>query len=88
MLGPEWHAYLALPAEVFSGTAPPNPAALNEALTRFAAVSHDPRYRALAEQPKFQSTYGLLQHYVQASRQESAALSLPPPPTTSGAARY
>ena len=84
ILSPEWQAYLALPAEVFAGRTPPDPAALNQALTHFAAVSSDARYRALADQPKFQSTYGLLRHYVQVSHQQSAALRLPPPPTTPG----
>ncbi len=83
LVGPEWQSYLALPPEIFSGRTAPAPAAVDQALARFAAITTDPRYRTLAEQPQFQSTYGLLRQYAQVSRQPTAPVALPSPPTGS-----
>jgi lipid-binding SYLF domain-containing protein len=80
MLDPQWGAYLALPGEVFTGKGHPTPEMLNRCLAHFDAVVTDPRYRTLAQRPEFQSTYGLLKHYISARLQASAPLELPPPP--------
>ena len=88
LLPPEWQTYLGMPAQVFSGQTAPDPAALNQSLERFTTVATDPRFRSLAEQPKFQSTYGLLRHYVMALQQHPTAVSLPPPPTVPAGASY
>lgn len=79
LLDPQWKTYLALPAEVFAG-AQATPETLRECLTRFEAVRTDPRYQTLSERPEFQSTYGLLKHYVGAMSEENQPINLPPPP--------
>ena len=43
------------------------------------------KYRALAQHPQFQSTHGLLRHYVAAQSPDTAKLQLPSPPPTGGA---
>jgi lipid-binding SYLF domain-containing protein len=88
VLPPEWQAFLGLPREIFTGGSAPSAEALQQSLNRFATVSSDPQFRSLAEQPKFQSTYGLLRHYAHATQQESNTISLPPPPVTPGSAGY
>lgn len=80
MIDPAWQQYLALPSEVFSGQGQPSLEALNESLLRFERVKMDPNYRALTSEPKFQSVYGLLQHYEQALSQTQKTLQLPLPP--------
>ncbi|MEX2172500.1 MAG: lipid-binding SYLF domain-containing protein [Pirellulales bacterium] len=80
LLDPQWRAFLALPAEVFQGHQHPPIAALEQSLANFATVQRDPRYAALAARPEFQSTYGLLQHYLQAQSPAAGQLQLPPPP--------
>ncbi len=84
-LDPSWRAYLALPAEVFTGRGHPSAEVLDRSAAHFDVVAKDPRYRQLAEQPEFQSTYGLLRHYVGLRSQPRTALHLPPPPAESGA---
>ena len=74
-----WKAYLALPAEVFGGERPPAIEALNRSLIRFNTVAADPQYRALAQNPEFQNTLGLLKKYA-TLQTASRTLPLPPPP--------
>jgi SH3 domain-containing YSC84-like protein 1 len=80
LLDPQWHTYLALPPEVFTGQGHPAPEALNRCLARYKAVSSDAKYMGLAKRAEFQSTYGLLQHYASALAQQSGKLEIPPPP--------
>ena len=83
MLDPSWQSYLALPAGVFQASGHPSLASLNTSLARFDTVRANPKYAALADQPKFQSTYGLLKHYIAELSNTNAALNLPLPPTAS-----
>ncbi len=77
----QWQQYLALPAEVFYGNQQPPVEKLNESLQRFEMVKNDPRYRDLANLPEFQSTYGLLKHYVTDLSPQTSGLNLPAPPS-------
>ncbi len=79
-LDDQWDAYLALPAEVFTGQGHPDPEALAQTLARFEHVTGNPQYRALAENPQFQSTYGLLKHYESLLVRRTETLQLPSPP--------
>ncbi len=80
LLDKSWQAYLALPAEIFSGNAHPAPTALADCLNRYEQVRSDARYQTLIDRPEFQSTYGLLKHYQQALTQAARPLTLPDPP--------
>ncbi len=80
LLDVQWHTYLALPTEVFTGQGRPTPESLNRCLGRFKAVTNDAKFMRLAERPEFQSTYGLLQHYASALAQGAGKLEIPPPP--------
>lgn len=81
-LDPAWRSYLSLPQAVFAESGQPTLVELQASLRQFDAVAADPRYRALATQPQFQSTHGLLKSYVQSLSVTAAPLELPPPPTT------
>ncbi|MBN2296695.1 MAG: lipid-binding SYLF domain-containing protein [Pirellulales bacterium] len=80
LLDAHWQVYLALPAEVFSGSGRPSKQALDRSLSHFKTVASDPKYQALAARAEFQSTYGLLQHYVNVCEQKNDKLVLPTPP--------
>jgi lipid-binding SYLF domain-containing protein len=80
LLNLNWQQYLGLPAQVFQASDHPSVEILNQCLARFDAVRTDPRYTELAGRPEFQSTYGLLRHYIQALSQTQQPLNLPPPP--------
>lgn len=77
-----WQTYLGLPAQVFQGNGHPSPQVLNQCLIRFDTVRNDQRYAALANFPEFESTYGLLKHYIQELSSTQQPLSLPAPPAT------
>lgn len=80
LLDPTWQQYLGLPAEVFNPQAEPSLESMEQCLARFEAVRNDARYTQLATRPEFQSTYGLLRHYVGARRMADDVMQLPPPP--------
>ncbi len=80
LLDDSWRAYLALPAEIFSQNGHPPIETLRASLSRFESVAAAPPYQALASRPEFQSTHGVLRHYVQSLTQTAAPLQLPPPP--------
>ena len=80
LLEPQWATYLALPPQVFTGRGHPPVDALQRCLDRFDVVARDAKYRTLAQHPEFQSTHGLLRHYVAAQLPDTAKLQLPPPP--------
>lgn len=76
-----WKRYLALPAEVYTGGRPPDPALLGQVVGRFEAVASDPRYQQLAQRPEFQATRQLLRQYAASQPAASTgSLVLPPPP--------
>lgn len=79
LLDAEWRTFLALPTQVFDGGNPPV-AALQQSLNNFETVERDPKFAALASRPEFQSTMGLLQHYMQTLSAPAGQLQLPPPP--------
>ena len=76
-----WQQYLGLPAQVFQANGHPSVDVLKQCLARFDAVRTDPRYSELANHPEFQSTYGLLKHYLQELANTPQPLNLPPPPS-------
>ena len=80
LLDQNWQSYLALPVEVFQGNGHPSVELLDQCLARFDVVRTDARYSALADRPEFQSTYGLLKHYIQSLSQTKPELNLPSPP--------
>jgi lipid-binding SYLF domain-containing protein len=80
LLDANWQRYLGIPAQVFQGNGHPSVEELNQCLKHFDAVYNDPRYSALANHPEFQSTYGLLKHYVHELSNSKQALNLPAPP--------
>lgn len=79
-LDPGWQYYLGLPAQVFQGNGHPSTEVLNQCMNHFDVVRNDPKYAALANHPEFQSTYGLLKHYIQELSNSNQAINLPPPP--------
>lgn len=79
-LDDQWDAYLALPAEIFTGQGHPAQESLSRSIARFKQVDGNPQYRALAENPQFQSTYGLLKHYHSVLVKRTETLQLPKPP--------
>jgi len=81
-IDPAWKTYLALPAEVFSGRGHPSAAAIQQSLAHYEQVRQNPQYQTLATMPEFQSTYGLLKHYLSTLSHGSTHLHLPPPPAT------
>lgn len=81
LLDDQWKAYLALPVEVFSGTGHPAAESLQHSLKRFDAVRANTQFRSLTERPQFQSTYGILRHYISTLSERGEPLKLPPPPS-------
>lgn len=81
LLDVSWQQFLGLPAEVFQVNGHPSIEVLNQALSRFETVRNDPRYAGLANRAEFQSTYGLLKHYIQALSNSNQPLNLPAPPS-------
>jgi hypothetical protein len=71
---------LALPAEVFSRQGHPTVATIQQSLQHYEQVQQDPKYQALASMPEFQSTVGLLKHYLSSLGNGSTSLNIPPPP--------
>jgi len=79
-LDDQWKAFLALPVEVFSGSGHPSVEALQRSLKRFESVRANSKYTSLTQRPEFQSTYGILRHYVAVLDKQDDPLDLPPPP--------
>lgn len=80
LLDNSWKEFLGLPAWMFLGGAPANPAEINAILAKYDSVARDPQYASLASRPEFQSVYGLLKHYQASLSPANAAIQLPPPP--------
>ena len=87
LLDVNWQQFLGLPAQVFQVNGHPAPDALLRSLANFETVRSDPRYSTLANQPQFQSTYGLLKHYIEVLSDSQQPLNLPAPPTTGAGIR-
>jgi hypothetical protein len=87
LLDVNWQQFLGLPAQIFQGHGHPDPAILNQCLANYEIVRTDPRYASLANQPEFQSTYGLLKHYIQVLSNNEQRLNLPAPPTSGAGIR-
>ncbi len=79
-IDPAWKSYLALPAQVFTGQGHPSVATIGKSLQHYEQVRQNPQYQALATMPEFQSTYGLLKHYLSSLSHSSTQPQLPPPP--------
>jgi hypothetical protein len=83
MLDENWKRYLALPPQIFTGSEPTPPAALEATLANYDLVAHNADYRILAVRPEFRSTHELLQKYAAtALKGGTGTLELPPPPAT------
>lgn len=80
LLDLNWQQYLGMPSQVFQANGHPSVKDLNLCLGRFEEVRTNPNYQALAARAEFQSTYGLLRHYVQELSESQKPLNLPPPP--------
>lgn len=81
LLDESWKEYLGLPAVMFLGGAPPDPATINEIVGRYDSVARDPQFATLAARPEFQSVYGLLKHYQSSLAPTAPTIQLPPPPS-------
>jgi lipid-binding SYLF domain-containing protein len=81
LLDPSWRAYLALPAEVYTGDRWASAESLRVSLDRYATVAADARFQNLAQHAEFRNTWSLLKQYAAAAPQPaSQPLVLPPPP--------
>ncbi|MGI9516840.1 MAG: lipid-binding SYLF domain-containing protein [Pirellulaceae bacterium] len=80
ILDPAWQNFLGLPVEVFQANGHPSVESLQESFARFESVRTNTNFAQLANHPQFQSTYGLLAHYIQELSANQATLNLPPPP--------
>lgn len=82
LLDENWRKFLALPAEIFSGTTAPSAAALEASLANYDRVARNPEFRKLGDRPEFQTTHELLRKYAASLSQPGAgSLQLPPPPS-------
>lgn len=80
MLDPSWQRYLGLPAQVFKANGHPSVESLIKCRTNFEYVCNDPKLVKLARYPEFQSTYGLLCHYIHELSNVKTTFDLPAPP--------
>jgi len=84
LLDENWRKFLALPAEIFSGTSAPSATALEATLANYDRVARSPEFRKLGDHPEFQATHELLRKYAASlSQTAGGTLQLPPPPTAS-----
>jgi hypothetical protein len=82
LLDENWRKFLALPAEIFSGTTAPSAAALEATLANYDRVARAPEFRKLGDRPEFQTTHELLRKYAASlSQPDAGTLQLPPPPS-------
>ena len=82
ILPPDWQAYLAFPASVFTGEKHPSLERLQELLGRFDKVAENPQFRALSQKPEFRQVHRLIKEYIDAlsEQQQDDTLQLPPAP--------
>lgn len=79
-LDDQWKQYLALPAEVYIPNHAPSMEAIEQAISRYEAVSKQPQYAALTNQPVFQATLKGLWRLGELQPGAQQKLRLPPPP--------
>jgi lipid-binding SYLF domain-containing protein len=82
LLGPQWQAFLALPADAVNPAAPPQLPPLADAYMRYERVAADPQYGALAARPEFQSMMDLIREYITVVGASKPPIDLPAPPPT------
>ena len=81
LLDPNWQAYLQLPGDVLTGGPIPDEQPLMAVLQRYETAASSPQYATLSQRPEFMATHQLLRQYISLrSREDSADLTLPPPP--------
>jgi hypothetical protein len=81
VLDSSWQRYLGLPAQVFQANGHPSVESLIACRSKFEYVCKDPKLEKLARYPEFQSTYGLLCHYIHELSNVKTTFDLPAPPT-------
>jgi lipid-binding SYLF domain-containing protein len=81
-LDDQWKQYLALPPEVYIPNHAPSVEAIEQAISRYEAVSENPQYAGLTDQPAFQSTLKSLWQLGAAQQGAQQKLRLPPPPVS------
>jgi lipid-binding SYLF domain-containing protein len=79
-LDSNWQNYLALPPEVYTPNATPNPTNIQTALQRYEGVTKDPQYAALQARPDFQQSLTCLRKLSDVRTASNTSLQLPPPP--------
>jgi hypothetical protein len=79
-LDDQWKQYLALPAEVYIPNHAPSMEAIEQAISRYEAVSENPQYAALTNQAAFQTTLKGLWRLGEFQQGAQQKLRLPPPP--------
>jgi hypothetical protein len=78
-LDDQWKQYLALPAEVYIPNHAPSMEAIEQAISRYEAVSEQPKYAALTNQSAFQATLKGLWRLGELQQGAQQKLRLPPP---------
>jgi lipid-binding SYLF domain-containing protein len=78
--GQQWQSYLALPREVYTPGAAPNPQQLQETVKRYEEVSHRSDYATVQTLPGFQQTLDSLRKMSEVRTASNTAVTLPPPP--------
>jgi lipid-binding SYLF domain-containing protein len=79
-LDDRWKVYLALPPELYMPNHMPSIEELEQAIHRYEAVSQQPQYAALTNQPAFQATLKGLWRLGELQQGAQRKLSLPAPP--------
>ncbi len=79
-LDDQWKQYLALPAEIYIPNHVPSVEAIEQAISRYEAVSENPQYAALTNQAAFQDTLKGLWRLGELQQGAQQKLRLPPPP--------
>lgn len=80
-LDDQWKQYLALPAELYIPHHSPSIQQIEQAISRYEALSNQPQYSGLTRQPAFQATLKGLWRMgeLQQGAQQKMALPAPPP---------
>jgi len=79
-LDDQWKQYLALPAEIYIPNHSPSMESIEQAISRYEAVSENPSYTALTNQAAFQATLQGLWRLGELQQGAQEKLRLPPPP--------
>jgi lipid-binding SYLF domain-containing protein len=79
-LDESWKRYLALPPDVYTPNAVPNPQTLQQTTARYEDVSRRPEFAALNTRPEFQETLRSLKAMSEVRTASNTTLQLPPPP--------